>query len=130
MSLDIHIRRTNSRGVAAPALSFEDDGYYWFLHPLFERLREQSGKYIDLYGDAFFTRDDLPRLRTLLSEAESMARRQPLTWEVHVGTQSHPVKKELYRTVNREDLLKLIFAFRGLVEAADENDAQIECIGD
>ena len=34
---------------AEPSLGFEgDDGYYWFLHPLFERLAAETGQYIDL----------------------------------------------------------------------------------
>jgi len=54
-----------------------NDGYCWFIHPFFERLRDQCGKYVDLYGDALFTRDDYPRLRTLLAEARAVARPSP-----------------------------------------------------
>jgi len=130
MSLDIYLRSSNSRSSSAPALSFEDDGYYRFLQPLFDRVGKQSGKYIDLYGDALFTQDDWPRLRTMLADAETMARGKPTTWEVHVGTQLKPVRKELYRTVKREELLRLIATFKALVDAADETDGQLECVGD
>jgi hypothetical protein len=130
MSLAIRVRNTGSPDEASLTLSFDDDGYYWFLHPLFERLRAESGKYIDLYGDARFTRDDCPRLRALLTEAELMARRQPQTWEVQVGTQLAPAKKNLYRTVKRADLLKLIAAFRTMVDAVDDLGGYLECIGD
>ena len=130
MGVDIRVRSSSSPVASEPGLSFKDDGYYWFLHPWFERLREQSGKYIDLYGDALLTRDDYPRLRAVLTEAEVMARRQPATWQVHVGTQLQPAKKELYRTIDRGELLKLIETFRTLIDAADKLDGYLECVGD
>ena len=74
MGVDIRMRSSSSPVAIGPGLSFKDDGYYWFLHPWFERLREQSGKAIDLYGDALLTRDDYPGLRALLTEAAAMAR--------------------------------------------------------
>ena len=37
-----------------PSIVFEDDGYYWYLHPFFEVLRAETGEYIDLYGGANF----------------------------------------------------------------------------
>jgi hypothetical protein len=130
MSLDIRVHGGKSRSGETPMLSFDHDGYYLFLHPLFERLRDESGKYIDLYGDARFTHDDFPRLRDLLAEAELMTRRQPTTWEVHIGTQLKPVVKELYQTVNRDALLKLIDTFRTMVDTADEAGGYLECTGD
>ena len=111
-------------------MSFNDDGYYWLLHPLFERLRDETGKYIDLYGDATFSRDDYPRLRHLLDEADVIARRQPQTWEVHVGTQVQPARKELYCTVHRDKVLKIIRTLRGMVDAADKLGGYLECRGD
>lgn len=97
MGLDIRIRAGGAQTRADLALSFDDDGYYWFLHPLFERLRDESGKYVDLYGDALFNRDDYPRLRRLLDEADGMTRRQPKAWEGHVGTQLQPTRNLPHR---------------------------------
>jgi hypothetical protein len=130
MGLDIRLVSAPSRGTSAPALVFEDDGYYWFLHPLFERLREETGKYIDLYGGALFSRNDWPRLRALLREAEAMANRQPVKWEVCVGTQLHPVEKKLYRAVVRDELLQRIATFKTLIDVAEGCDGVIECLGD
>jgi hypothetical protein len=130
MALDIRLVNSRAKGAAAPALAFEDDGYYWFLHPLFERLRKETGKYIDLYGDALFSRNDWPRLRALLSEAEAMVNHQPTRWEVCVGTQLHPTQREVYRTVNREELLRLIATFETLLDVAEQCDGVIECVGD
>ncbi len=130
MSLDIRVRTCGSQDEAGPLLSFDNDGYYWFLHPLFARLREQCGKYLDLYGDTQLTRDDYPRLRRLLDEADQMARRQPKTWKVHVGTQLRPTKQELYRNVNRDDLLKIIATMRSMIDTADKLGGYLECTGD
>lgn len=130
MGVDMRVRRAGSRDLVGPALTLVDDGYYRFLHPWFERLRGQSGKYIDLYGDTQLTRDDFPRLRALLAEAALMASRQPATWQVQVGTQLHPVEKELYRTVVRRDLLDLIAKLEAMVDAAETVDGYIECLGD
>jgi len=131
MALDIRIR--SGKTVLAESglqVALNDDGYYWFLHPLFERLRDQCGKYIDLYGDALFTRDDFSRLRELLDEASALAKAKPATWNVHVGTQLQPTRKELYAAVSREQLLTLIKAMRNMVETADRLDGQLECVGD
>jgi hypothetical protein len=130
MGVDIRIRANGRQTQAGLAISFNDDGYYWFLHPLFERLRDESGKYVDLYGDARFTRDDYPRLRRLLDEADGMARRQPKAWEVHVGTQLQPMRKEIYRTVERDNLIEIISTLRKMVDVADELGGVLECIGD
>jgi hypothetical protein len=34
-----------------PSLWLEDDAPYWFLDPLFDRLRVKTGQYLDLCGD-------------------------------------------------------------------------------
>jgi hypothetical protein len=131
MALDIRIRS----GKAAPPnaelqIALNNDGYYWFLHPFFERLRDQCGKYVDLYGDALFTSDDYPRLRRLLDEARAMAEAQPATWNVPIRTQVRPVRKELYAAVRRDQLLRLIETIRNMVETAHLLDGQLECLGD
>ena len=60
-----------------PSLGLEDDGYYWFLHPLFERLAGETGQYIDLYGDALFAGPDLLALSRMLSEARRLVGPSP-----------------------------------------------------
>lgn len=130
MGVDIRIRTDRPQAQAGLTISFNDDGYYWFLHPLFERLRDESGKYVDLYGDTLFTRDDFPRLRRLLDEAVRIAQRQPQAWKVLVGTQLRPTQKEIYRTVERDNLFKIIATLRNMVEVADELGGYLECIGD
>jgi hypothetical protein len=127
MALDIRIRIGNAvLPGAALQVALNNDGYYWFLHPFFERLRDQCGKYVDLYGDALFTRDDYPRLE----EARVLAEAQPRSWNVHIGTQLKPTRKELHAEVRRDQLLMLIQTIRNMVEKADHLDGQLECVGD
>lgn len=134
MALDIRIRVGRALHTEPGlALVLNDDGCYWFLHPLFERLREQCGKYVDLYGDATFTRDDFPRLRRLLDEAETLVKQQPETWKVHVGTQfDSKTQKEtkVYNAVRREQVLSFVATLRRMMERAESLGGQIECLGD
>ena len=130
MSLDICVHAVHTGQPAAPKVSLEDDGYYWFLHPWLERLREQSGKYLDLYGDTFFTADDFPRLRRLLDEALTTARSRPAQWQVYVGTQTRPVEQAVYKSVQRERLITLLSDLRTMIDHAERCGGRIECIGD
>src|SRR5262245_12558750 len=91
-----------------PSLILEDDGYYSFLHPWFERLAAETGQYIDLYGDASFAGETLAALERVLAEARHSARSQLQKWSVHVGTQMYPDPRELYGTVERQAMLALL----------------------
>jgi hypothetical protein len=75
-----------------PGLALDDDGYYWFLHPLFEELQASTGQYIDLYGDAAFVGANLDALGRILSAARRLVEAQPKSWKVHTGTQMLPVR--------------------------------------
>jgi hypothetical protein len=59
-----------------------------------------------------------------------MARSRPPVWEVHVGTQLGPTRKEIYRTVERSKLLEMLGTFRNLIDVADKSGGVLECIGD
>src|SRR5437763_11663789 len=85
-----------------PCLDLDNDGYYWFLAPLFEQLARETGQSVDLYGDAAFDGKNLQVLRRMLTGARTLVESQPGTWEVHVGTQLKPVHKEVYARVERE----------------------------
>ena len=49
--------------------SFEDDGYYWFLYPLFEELAKETGQHIDLYDGAAFSGISLEALARTIASA-------------------------------------------------------------
>ena len=65
-----------------PYLGFDDDGYYWFLYPLFEKLFTETGQFIDLYGYALFAGADLQALSRMLDEARTLVEAQPNSWRV------------------------------------------------
>ena len=131
MALDVGVVDPESDGLLpSPRAAFRSDGYYWFLHPLFERLRNSHGKYIDLYGDAEFRKSELPLIERLLNDAESLISSQPPRWEVHVGTQTGPVKRELYAEVDRPSFVHLIAQLRAVLSAAETSGSGIRFIGD
>lgn len=78
------------------------------MHPWFETLAEQTGKYIDLYGSAEFSPIEFEGLRTITAEVRQQALDCPDTWRVTTGRQTHPERKEILRDVNRTNFLKLL----------------------
>lgn len=113
-----------------PSLSLEGDAIYWFLHPLFDRLRLQTGQYVDLYGDASFADWRLVALKRMLAQARDLAEAQLETWEVHVGTQVTPVLRELWEPLRREKLLELIAQWERVVARAEALGRPVVCFGD
>ncbi len=113
-----------------PSLYLENDALYWFLHPLFERLRVETGQYIDLYGDASFAGDSLQALQQMLAQARALAESQPNSWKVLVGTQIMPVRRELRETLRRETLLDLLSRWERVVARAEELGQPVVCWGD
>ena len=111
-------------------LNFDNDGYYWFLHPLFDDIRKECGRYIDLYGDATFGPEELFRLEELLTRAYEMLPPGARRWNVHVGRQTRPEEKELFETVSRPTIEKLLSQFRGAVADAKARGWCVKFVGD
>src|SRR4051812_44751913 len=105
---------------AEPSLGFEDDGYYWFLHPLLERLAGETGQYIDLYGYALFAGADLLALGRMLADARRLVEAQPESWEVYTGTQLVPVHRGVFKAVERAELLSRLAAWKRATDRARE----------
>jgi hypothetical protein len=114
----------------APAILLQDDGIYWFLHPLFERLRTETGQYIDLYGDAAFEGQNLSALERILVEARRLVACQPEAWEVHVGAQMSPVHCELFKPVQRQAMLDLLDQWEAVIQFASQQRRPVVCFGD
>lgn len=75
MALDILLFPADARadrGKPITRLPLADERVYWFLHPVFEGLRERTGKYIDLYGDARFAANELVHLQRVLEEGRKL----------------------------------------------------------
>jgi hypothetical protein len=113
-----------------PTLFRENDGCYWFLHPLFERLRAETGQYIDLYGDASFAGDELAALERMLAEARTLVASRPETWREHGGTEVSPDHRELYRLVEREVMLALLDRWGTVARRARELGRPVVFFGD
>ena len=113
-----------------PCIALDDDGYYWFLHPLFERLAAETGEYIDLYGNATYFGDDLDALEQMLKTARELVLSQPETWEVHTGTQIRPVHQAVFKTVERARMTQMLDTWEDAIRAAREQDRPIVCFGD
>jgi len=127
---DVYWSKVPGKYLAGDNARLDNDGYYWFLHPLFARLDAETGKYVDLYGDAFFGQNDLPRLKALVAEAGELVRKQPESWRVKIGTQVHPEHKPLFRDVTRAQFEDLLGRLRALIVAAEQASGYIECVGD
>ncbi len=132
MSLDIGVGDGSSPAPVPgePSLSLENDAAYWFLHPLFESLRAATGQYVDLDGNASFTGESLLVLKQMLAQGRASAESQPDSWEVHIGTQIAPVRRELWRPLRREALLELLIRWERIVARAEELGRPVVCFGD
>ncbi len=145
MPLDIGLAgpRPGPPSAAGPIVQFCDDdkyddigGYYWFLHPFFDRLRENTGQYLDLYGVAEFRSEDLQLLRQTLLEARQFVATQPERWSVHTGTKSMPnaippvPAWEVFKEVERSKLLTLLDSLLAIVDRASLTGIPVVCWGD
>ncbi|WP_394796356.1 hypothetical protein [Armatimonas sp.] len=113
-----------------PLLFLNNDGYYWFLHPLFTQLAEQTGQYIDLYGNAYFEGTNISPLQEVLTQARQQVENQPGTWHVSIGFQTHPEYKEVFEEVNRATFLQMLNQWNSLVKLAQQRNHGIVCWGD
>jgi hypothetical protein len=133
VALDLGLAGDGGRSSVEVRVSFDDDlggGYYWFLHPLFERLARSTGQYIDLYGDAEFRAENLDALESVLLEARQMVLARPKRWSVHVGTPTHPTTRELFKEVEQSKFLALIDRLMDLVRESRATGRSIICLGD
>jgi len=127
MSLDIGVKKGEATDYT---LSFENDGYYWYLHPLFEKMAESIGIYIDLYGDAEFNKDNIVHLESLLAEANNMISKEADYWNVHTGTQTKPEHKEIYSKVSKTNFINKLNFLGKLVTEVKENNLKLVFFGD
>jgi hypothetical protein len=130
MPLDIGIGPSRYPAQDEPSLQLDNDGYYWFLHPLFEQLAAETGQYVDLYGDASFNGDALAALEQTLAAARDLVTSQPATWRVHVGTQTMPARKELYKIVEKTRFFELLDQWERIVARAKQSNRPVVCFGD
>ena len=127
MSLDVGIQQGDQVNYR---MSIEDDGYYWYLHPLFETMHQQIGIYIDLYGDAEFTTGNINQLESIIENATEMIAVEPESWDVCIGTQTHPVKKKLFSKVTKKGFNKRLKTLKEMIAEVRNNSAKLLFVGD
>jgi hypothetical protein len=111
-------------------MSLDDDGYYWYLHPLFEELRDRTGIYIDLYGDATFHRGNVSQLESLIIKANAFLKKEPDKWKVQTSVQTHPVKKAIFQEVSKKTFKIKLKTLSDMVKEFKSSSAKLLFIGD
>jgi hypothetical protein len=131
MALDIGIDVGSSfiRAQGETWLRMENAAPYWFLHPLFEKLRAETGQYIDLYGSATFADEQLGALKKMVAEARCLAEAQPDCWEVQVGVELVPVRRDLCEPLDRGTVLDLVAVWEQVVARAEELGRRSSALG-
>src|SRR3954453_21478701 len=130
MSIDVGLTDGSQPGPLSSQPHFSlDDGYYWFLHPFFERLAATTGQYVDLFGDAVFEGANLDCLEQMLTEARALVESKPERWSVHVGTTVRPTRRELYCEVVREQFVQLLQHWQEVVKRARVTGYRLVCFG-
>jgi hypothetical protein len=132
MPIDIELfqPKGTSTDLLARKLELDDGGIYWYLFPFFERLGNQTGQFIDLYGDAKFSSENLGPLDSILSEALKSLELQPDVWEQKTGEQIRPVRKTLTQTISRKDVGSFITSLQDLLEKAVTGRGVVTFTGD
>jgi hypothetical protein len=114
---------------AAPVLTFDDNGYYWFLEPIFAKIRETTGQYIDLYGEADFYEGALLALQDALEEAHDLVSSQPDHWDVIVGRYIDP-DENIYCPVKKQEFVALLQRFEDAIRNALLHQQHLVFLGD
>lgn len=114
-------------------VTFNDDGYYWFLYRYFEsaNLERHKGELIDLYGGGVIEGYQLHRLRTELEQAMQDVAHKPDSWLVLVGWQGGSVSAvtEDWRKVEKLEVLHLITSLLALISSSSPT-RKLVCDGD
>jgi hypothetical protein len=138
VSLDVYLQKDatlpRTGGDSKLVVKFEDDGYYWFLYPLFKRLEQKADKTIELYEDAFFSGDSLNLLNMTVCEAIMLISYQAEIWEECVGTivyvGKRKIEKKKYSTVRKETLELMLINLKDAIKEAKDRNLGIFFFGD
>jgi dGTP triphosphohydrolase len=115
------------------SISFEGGGAdYWYLWPtMIQEIENKTGKLMDLYDDIEFSGEDLEKLeKIVLKQIEELKHKKEGEWEVSVGTQLQPVKKEILRIVIKQEIVNKLKKFLSIILKAKKTNAKVLCIGD
>ena len=105
---------------------------YWYLwSTLIKEIRNETGQLIDLYDDAEFSGDNLNKVeRLIIKQIQELKDEKEEKWEIHIGTEFGHIKKEIYKTLVKEELISKLEKFLAIIQQAKENNEKVICIGD
>lgn len=110
---------------------FDDGGDFWFLQPFFKKLKAATSQTIDLYDDCKFIGKGLVNLKIeLIKEINRIGNLEEDKWEQYIGTQTHPIKKELYKDVTKIELLDKLEKWLNITELAIDTNEYVLGLGD
>ena len=90
----------------------------------------KTGEYIDLYGEAEFSGKALEDLQATLTEAKRLVNAQPAIWDVHVGTETAPINRVIFRTIHRDEFQTLLEKLTQIVALAKQWNGRVVFFGD
>ncbi len=114
------------------SVQLNDGACYWHLYRYFEGAKVQrSEELVDLYGAAEISGYELDRLEDELIAARTDAARKPDQWKVLTGWNESPSREnEIWRTLEKDDLLEVIARLLWLIDFAREQDLSLIVCGD
>jgi len=113
-----------------PLLQLNEGGLYSTLAPFFGRLAEETGEWIDLYGDASFDGRKLAALKRTIAEARAANQTRPDSWDVHVNTRITPIVKKNYAQLTKVELIDCLDMFDRIIARAEALGQPVVCFGD
>ena len=117
-------------------LSFEDDGYFWFLHSFFEDISKQTGQVIDLCEDAFFDGENLELFNQMIERVRKETAQKTDLWSEFTGTIVHQDKdkeervEKMFSTVHKKKLNSILEKLEKAVGEARQKNTGIFFCGD
>ena len=135
MALDVYLQKDNSLPEICENrfLSFEDDGYFWFLYPFFESISKQTNQKIDRCEDAFFKGKDLDLFDKMIEQAKEVIIQKPDIWQEFIGTVVHKGERKvekIYSTVHKKELESMLIKLEKATIKAKKNEIGIFFFGD
>ena len=106
------------------------DGYYWYLFPFFVEIHKETGQMIDLYGDADFHGEALPKLLLKINAVREQVLLQPECWKVETGEEQGLVPRKIYADVARSTFVSRLDSFCALIEEGITSNQHLIFIGD
>jgi K+ transporter len=114
------------------SILFEDDADYWYLwSSMIKEIKTATGELIDLYGNAEFFGNNLSKVEKIVfNQLEELKQIKETQWEVCVGTQTKPIKKEIFKTLIKKDIEEKLQRFLSIIRQAKQTGEKVICCGD